>query len=58
MMCLTAAVVDIQAITLNTNSLKADFNSATPNCTSVNEMSVDTGDNSTFQSYPYRLPVN
>ena len=29
----------------------------TPGCTSLVELSIDTGDSPPFQSYPYRLPV-
>jgi len=42
------------------HSLQAEFASiltATPGCTSVIDMSIDTGENPPFQSYPYRLPV-
>ena len=41
-------------------SLKSQFShilTDNPGCTTVLEMSIDTGDALPFQSYPYRLPV-
>ena len=41
-------------------SLKSQFShilTDNPGCTTVLEMSIDTGEAPPFQSYPYRLPV-